>query len=211
MAQALAGLAQAAQAGDSAAAGQAAQAGQQALNQAGANQASQQALQRALAGVQSSRQAMAQAGQSAAQGNNPGSGQNPGVGPATGQGTQPGGGGGTRANTLPGFQGTGSFGGPSSAGQAAGEGALDPQVYVPREKRPTAGNELTLPGQDLGQGQEQTSQSPAPLPGANNPALVPYQSVYQSYRDTAGQALDQSAIPADLKDFVRAYFSQLEP
>jgi hypothetical protein len=210
-AQALAGLAQAAQTGDSAAAGQAAQAGQQALSQASANLANQQALQRALAGVQSSRQAMAQSGQTASQGQGQGQGQAQGLGQGQGQGQQPGGGGGSRANTLPGFQGQGSFKGPTSAGQAAGVGALDPQVYVPRQKLPTAGNELTIPGQDTGQGQEQTSQSPSPLPGANNPSLVPYQTVYQSYLNTAGQALDQAAIPAELKDFVRNYFSQLEP
>ena len=78
---------------------------------------------------------------------------------------------------------------------------------MPREKLPTNGEPLFIPGQDTGQGSEQTSQSPSPLPGASNPRLVPYSSVYQSYLDTAGQALDQSAIPADLKDFVRRYFS----
>lgn len=224
-AQALAGLAQAAQAGDSSSAQSAAQAGQQALNQAGSGLSNQQALQRALTGLQSSRQALAQAGasgQSTAQANTPGRtsgqsqsgpGSNSGV-PGQGQpgtGNQPGGGGGSRANTLPGFQGQGTFNRPNSSGQSAGEGALDPQVYVPRERQLAGGNELSIPGQDTGQGQEQTRQSQSPLPGANNPSLIPYQSVFQSYRDTAGQALDQSAIPADLKDFVRQYFSELEP
>jgi hypothetical protein len=210
LAQALAGLAQAAQTGDSSAAQQAAQAGQRALQQAQTNQSSQQALQRALAGVQSSRQAMAgTGGQNLAQGGQ--SGQNPGQGQQPGSGTQPGGGGGTQANTLPGGQRQGNFTGPNSSKPSAGEGTLDSQIYVPREKRPAGGNEVTVPGQDTGQGTEQTRQSQSPLPGTSNPSLIPYRSVYQSYLDTASQALDQNPIPADLKDFVREYFSNLEP
>lgn len=209
LAQALAGLAQAAQTGDSSAAQQAAQAGQQALKQAQTQQSSQQALQRALAGVQSSRQAMAGTGGPSAQSGQ--SGQNPGQGQQPGSGTQPGGGGGSQANTLPGGQRPGGFTGPNSSKPSAGEGALDSQIYVPREKRPAGGNEITVPGQDTGQGTEQTRQSQSPLPGTSNPSLIPYRSVYQSYLDTASQALDQNPIPADLKDFVREYFSNLEP
>ena len=221
-AQALAELAQAARSGDSSAAQQAAQAGQQALNQARSAQSSQQSLQRTLAGVQSSRQAMSQAGQSGqtaaqgqgqgqGQGQSQGQGQNQGQGQGQGQGQQPGGGGGSQANTLPGFQGQGAFNGPNSSKPAGGEGSLNPQVYVPREKLPTSGEQSFIPGQDTGQGDEQTRQSPSDLPGASNPSLVPYRSVYQTYLNTAGQALDQSAIPADLKDFVREYFANLEP
>lgn len=221
-AQALAALAQAALSGDSAAAQQAAQAGQQALNQAGSTQSDQQALQRALSGVQSSRQAMSQAGtngQTAGQsgqtaqnsGQGQGQGQSQGQGQGQGQGQPSGGGGGTQANSLPPRQGQGSFTGPNASKPAGGEGDLNSQVYVPREKLPTNGEQSFIPGQDTGQGSEQTSQSPAPLPGSSNPSLIPYSSVYQTYLDTAGQALDQSAIPADLKDFVRQYFTNLEP
>ena len=222
-AQALAALAQAALSGDSSAAQQAAQSGQQALNQAAASQSDQQALQRALSGVQSSRQAMSQAGasgQTASQGQGQGQGQSQGQGQGQGQSQgqgqgqgqgRPSGGGGSQANTLPPAQGRNAFTGPNSSKPAGGVGDLNSQVYVPREKLPTNGDQLFIPGQDTGQGSEQTSQSPSPLPGASNPSLVPYSSVYQSYLDTAGQALDQSAIPADLKDFVRGYFSNLEP
>ena len=214
-AQALAALAQAALSGDSQSAGQAAQAGQQALQQAQTNLANQQALQRALAGVQASQQAMAQAGaagQNASQGQG---GQNSGQGQGQGQGQQagrPGSGGGSNANTLPGSQGQGAFNRPSTSKPALGEGALPAgDIFVPREKRPAGGNELFVPGQDTGQGEEQVRPSQSTLPGASSPSLIPYQSVYQSYLDTASQALDQSAIPLDLKDFVRDYFSQLEP
>ncbi len=216
-AQALAALAQAALSGDSSAAQQAAQSGQQALSQAATSQSNQQALQRALSGVQSSRQAMSQAGasgqtasQGQGQGQSQGQSQSQGQGQGQGQG-RPSGGGGSQANTLPPGQGQSAFTGPTSSKPAGGVGDLNSQVYVPREKLPTNGDPLFIPGQDTGQGSEQTSQSPSPLPGTSNPSLVPYSSVYQSYLDTAGLALDQSAIPADLKDFVRGYFSNLEP
>jgi hypothetical protein len=35
--------------------------------------------------------------------------------------------------------------------------------------------------------------------------------VLPEYRDAASQALDQSAIPPHMKDYVRDYFTQLEP
>jgi hypothetical protein len=50
-----------------------------------------------------------------------------------------------------------------------------------------------------------------PLPGAQGDALVPYHEVYYEYLDAASQAMDQAAIPAGLRDYVRDYFSQLEP
>jgi hypothetical protein len=44
-----------------------------------------------------------------------------------------------------------------------------------------------------------------------NPSQVPYSQVLPQYQRSAGEALDQSAIPPHLKDYVRDYFSQLEP
>jgi hypothetical protein len=49
------------------------------------------------------------------------------------------------------------------------------------------------------------------MPGANNPSLVPYEQVFPSYADAASEALDRGYIPPHLKDFVRRYFSELEP
>jgi len=40
---------------------------------------------------------------------------------------------------------------------------------------------------------------------------VPYHEVFYTYRDAAHQALERSYIPEGLKDYVREYFSQLEP
>ena len=50
-----------------------------------------------------------------------------------------------------------------------------------------------------------------PLPGAPGQVLVPYHEVYYHYLDTANRAMEQSYIPSGLKDYVREYFSRLEP
>jgi hypothetical protein len=103
------------------------------------------------------------------------------------------------------------MGQPTEAGQPGGTGSLDTQVYVPWERRPGSGQEVTLPGQDTGQGQTETREQRDPLPGTPGEALLPYQQVYYDYLDAANQTVEQSYIPAGLKDYVRAYFSQLEP
>jgi hypothetical protein len=232
LAQAMAALAQAVQAGDAQAAAQAAQQAAGAMSRAQGDLAAQAAVQQALAQVQGSRQAMAQAGQPSAQaaaqapgaaaGQAPGAaagtapGQNQGQGPGQGQSQnagqgQPGGGGGTRADTLPPARRTGKAGLPEGADQPGGTGPLDSQVYVPWEHRPGSGEEVTLPGQDTGEGETETREQRDPLPGAPGTALVPYYQVYYDYLDAANQAVEQSYIPAGLKDYVRAYFSQLEP
>jgi hypothetical protein len=40
---------------------------------------------------------------------------------------------------------------------------------------------------------------------------MPYYEVLESYLDSAYQNLDQNYYPDGLRDFVREYFSQLEP
>jgi hypothetical protein len=45
----------------------------------------------------------------------------------------------------------------------------------------------------------------------SNPSLVPYEQQLPQYQRAAGEAIDQSAIPPHLKDYVRDYFSNLEP
>jgi hypothetical protein len=50
-----------------------------------------------------------------------------------------------------------------------------------------------------------------PLPGSPGEALVPYHEVYYDYLDAANQAMEHSYVPPALQDYVRDYFSQLEP
>ena len=73
------------------------------------------------------------------------------------------------------------------------------------------GEELFVPGQDTDQGETQTNEKPDPFGGVNNPGFVPYRTVYQDYLDAASQAMDQSYIPVQMKDYIRDYFTQLEP
>ncbi len=40
---------------------------------------------------------------------------------------------------------------------------------------------------------------------------MPYHEVYYSYLDAANQTMERSHIPSGLQDYVREYFSQLEP
>jgi hypothetical protein len=45
----------------------------------------------------------------------------------------------------------------------------------------------------------------------NEESLVPYTQVFGDYRQAAYQALEDPYIPLGLRDFVRDYFSSLEP
>ena len=47
--------------------------------------------------------------------------------------------------------------------------------------------------------------------GFDNDSVVPYASVFDLFHDYAQTALDRQQVPITLKDFVRDYFSRLEP
>lgn len=203
LAQALASLAQAAQSGEGETMAQAAQAAAEAIRQVEGELADQVALGRAVSQLSAGRQAIARAGQGQvmAQVQGQGQSQNQGL---------PGGGGGTRADTLPPFAGTGKASRPQGEGQAGATGELDQRVYVPWDRQAGAG-ELLISGQDTGQGEIEAREREDLLPGAPSQALVPYHQVYYEYLDAANQTLERSYVPSGLKDYVRAYFSQLEP
>ena len=228
LAQALAAMAQAVASGDIQAAAQAAQAAAEAVARAEDELADQAALQEVLSELQQGRQSIAQAGQAQAlaqgqvqgqgqgQGQSQGQGQGQGQSQSQGQGQgqgqgQPGGGGGTKADTLPPARRTGEAGQPQGPGQPGTVGLLDQQVYVPWERRGGSGDELTISGQETGQGEIEVREQRDPLPGAPNPVLVPYYDVYYDYLDAANQSIERSYIPPGLKNYVRDYFSQLEP
>ena len=40
---------------------------------------------------------------------------------------------------------------------------------------------------------------------------MPYNQVYQQYADAAMQGLDNGSIPPELRDYIRQYFSDLDP
>jgi hypothetical protein len=70
---------------------------------------------------------------------------------------------------------------------------------------------MSIPGQDSGQGETITHESPNPLGGLSNPALLPYQQVYTRYFDAAQQAISGGDIPPAYRDLVREYFVLLAP
>lgn len=198
LAQALAAMAQAVQASDADStqrAVDAARTAAEAMARAQADLDAQAALQRALAQVQVSRQVLAQAGQGQGQGQ-------------SGQGA---GGQGTKARQLPPGTGTGQANRPQGQAPRTGVDDQGQQIYVPWERLQGQSDELVIPGQDSGQGETETRERRDPLPGASGQALVPYYQVYYQYLDAANQAMEQSAIPSGLKDYVRDYFSNLEP
>ena len=82
---------------------------------------------------------------------------------------------------------------------------------MPWERQPGNGDQVIVPGQDTGQGDTQVRERTDPLPGTAGASRVPYHEVYYEYLDTANRAMEQTYIPSGLKDYVRAYFSQLEP
>ncbi len=212
LSQALASLAQAVQSGEAQSVQKASQDAKAALSAMSTKMADQAALQRAIAQANASQQALAQTGRQVAQANgNPGQ-SNPGsmLGNSQTAGSRVSGGG-TRANKLP--PATGGRRNVNPQGNAPNVPAtqLESQVYVPWQKAPSNGTQVFIPGQDTQQGQTTTTESQNPQAGIVNPALIPYAQVFYNYMNAANQAIDHDYIPTDLIDYVKLYFSSLEP
>lgn len=218
LSQALAALAQAVQSGDAQAVSKASQDVQSVLAGSETQMADQMALQRSLAQANASRQALAQTGRQVAQANaNPGQ-ANPGnLSGAAQAGGQRVSGGGTKANQLPPATGGKRSVDPQGNAPNASITPLDnktgfaSQVYTPWQKTANQAAQIFIPGQETQQGQTTSTESNNPLPGIANPALTPYNQVFYNYMNTAAQAIGQSNIPSNLLDYVRLYFSSLEP
>jgi hypothetical protein len=71
-----------------------------------------------------------------------------------------------------------------------------------------AGENVTLPND---KGQNVPNPNAQNNPGVSNQATVPYQQVYPQYAKTADDAISSGQVPADLRDYVRDYFSSLDP
>ena len=55
------------------------------------------------------------------------------------------------------------------------------------------------------------SRATAPGQGSNNGTLTPYQQVFTDFERYAQTSLDRGYIPLSVKDYVRDYFSSLDP
>lgn len=189
----------------------------QAMRDSVSREAFQEALTHALNQADASQRAVAQVagngGQASGQAQSlgPGQGQGQGQAQAQGQGQgqgQPGRGGGTTANTLPPAVRSGRAGSPTGPNKAFGSGELE-TVYAPITAG--RGREEIATGQQNQSGETTSREGRSPKPGVSNSALVPYVQVLQRYAEIAGQAMERSYIPAGLKDYVKEYFSGLEP
>lgn len=164
----------------------------------------------------------AQAGQGTQGGPGASSGQADQTGPGAGASTT--GKGAGAVNTGGGGQGT-QDGNGNNSGQGAGaapnaSGANAPdgpeRVFVPETgARPTgnsAGPQDTIPTDSGGGATADNSNTVVRTgPGLKPGVSTPYQNVIGQYGDSAAAALDRSALPPDAKQYVRDYFSSLEP
>ena len=231
-AQSLANAASALRSGNQQAAAQQLQQASQNVQQAQQDLANQQATQQSLSQMQNTRQQIAQAGASQPAGAQQGAqsqgaqqgAQSAGAQQAQSQGQQsqgqqsqgqrPGGGGGSNAPNLGQSQSNNSGNvnpdRPASQGQGQGHGS-EGMVYQPFKPLGQSGTPDFVQGQQGQGGQSQSQQGQSTMPGASNPSVVPYEQIYPEYSRAASEALDRGYIPPHLKDFVRRYFSQLEP
>ncbi|MGQ9546985.1 MAG: hypothetical protein ACUVWS_00005, partial [Roseiflexus sp.] len=97
-----------------------------------------------------------------------------------------------------------------ATGSEAGSGSSD-LVYQPFTPDGQPRDTERIQGQQGEGGQTQSQQGQMNVPGGVSPLQTPYQQVLRDYQQAAGEALEQSAIPPHLKDYVRDYFSRLEP
>ena len=146
-----------------------------------------------------------------------GAGQSPGTGQGQGQGTggSPGqgqgsiGGGGSNARYLgSGISGSTGFRGPTSGNRPSVLGADQRTVFAPFDRLGKPGDPSYVAGTG---GDGQTTQGNQTGTGTGNPALTPYEQVYADFYDYALTSLDRSYIPLAAKDYVRDYFSSLDP
>ena len=144
------------------------------------------------------------------QGKGNGEGQGQGNGQGQGQGTGNGTGSGVGSGTT--NQSTGQ-GGSGTTGQNGNNQQGDPnahtvyeQIYAP-ERLGDGGDITNVPGQNSGQGDiisEEDGRGAGSLAG-----YIPYQEVYQEYRNEAMNSMDRRVLPPSIQNMVREYFDSL--
>ena len=158
--------------------------------------------ERALSQLQQSRGAITrsqQAAQSGTAGNQRGASQQAGLGEGE-MGEEPGG-----AGAGEGEDGSGDQ--PGGTGAGTGQGSGDEALFDPLF---AAGDPDFVPGQTPFDPNE-TFQNPDLDSPYSNEAQVGYKQVFAQYQERATQTLQNSYIPAGMKDIVKDYFSSLAP
>jgi hypothetical protein len=119
------------------------------------------------------------------------------------------GGGGSNARSL--GSGTGSNGhpaGPTNPNRPAQLGADLSSVYAPFDRLGKPGDPSYVAGTG---GDGETQQGSQAGTGSNNGTLTPYQQVFADFQRYAQTSLDRGYIPLSVKDYVKNYFSSLNP
>jgi hypothetical protein len=96
---------------------------------------------------------------------------------------------------------------PGGSGAGTGQGNQDEAIYDPLM---TIGRPDVVPGAQAFDPNEVFENAFADSP-YNNEAQVGYKQVFAQYEERATQTLQNSYIPAGLKDIVKDYFSSLAP
>jgi hypothetical protein len=102
---------------------------------------------------------------------------------------------------------SGSIRGPRGPNRQFGTGDTD-KVFADFSRLGKPGDPSYVSGAG---GNGQTQQGSGTGSGSNNNALVPYTDVLQDFADFAITSLDRSYVPLGVKDYVRDYFSSLNP
>jgi hypothetical protein len=136
-----------------------------------------------------------------------GSGQGSGQGQGQGQGSI--GGGGSNASYLgSGFGGTTHLGGPSNPNRPATIGGDLSKVFAPFDRLGQPGDPSYVSGTG---GDGQVTQGNQQGAGVDPGSYVSYQQVYAQFQQFAMTTLDRGYLPLSVRDFVRDYFSSLDP
>jgi hypothetical protein len=119
------------------------------------------------------------------------------------------GGGGSSAQWLgQGAGGNVNTGGPTNPNRPSTLGPDLSSVFAPFDRLGKPGDPSYVAGTG---GDGQTQQGNQSGQGQNNGALTPYQQVFADFYNYALTALDRNYVPLSVKDFVRDYFSSLNP
>lgn len=206
LAEQLARAAQAIERGEIAQAREAIRQAAQQMGAAGERVERQEAVEGTLAQLQEGREQIAQAGGrqfgAGAQGAGEQEGREVGKQGSGGAGEQ-----GSGEAERPGGQQAGAGVGQRGHHEDAGTGAPYDEVYVPY-RLDAQGTEVEI-GREGDEG-VWVGDTPLPAPQGGR-ASVPYRQVYADYAARAGAALEGSYIPLGMKQYVRDYFSSLEP
>jgi hypothetical protein len=144
-------------------------------------------------------------GQGASQGQ--GAGQGSGQGQGQGQGSI--GGGGSNASYLgSGFGGTTNLGGPSNPNRPSQLGGDLSKIFAPFDRLGQPGDPSYVSGTG---GDGQVTQGNQQGAGIDPGSYVSYQQVYAQFQQFAMTTLDRGYLPLSVRDFVKDYFSSLDP